>query len=55
MRLFVAAWPDAATRDRLAALALGRAKNLRLVGPTRWHVTLRFLGDVAEDAAGAAR
>lgn len=49
MRLFVAAWPDAATRDRLAFLALGRAKNLRLVGPTRWHVTLRFLGEVAED------
>ena len=49
MRLFVAAWPDAPTRDRLAALELGRAKNLRLVGPTRWHVTLRFLGDVAEE------
>lgn len=49
MRLFVAAWPDAPARDRLAALELGRAKNLRLVGPTRWHVTLRFLGDVAEE------
>jgi len=49
VRLFVAAWPDAPARDRLAALELGRAKNLRLVGPTRWHVTLRFLGDVAEE------
>jgi 2'-5' RNA ligase len=49
VRLFVAAWPDAATRDRLAVLALGRAKNLRLVGPTRWHVTLRFLGDVPDE------
>jgi 2'-5' RNA ligase len=49
VRLFVAAWPDVATRDRLAGLELGRAKNLRLVGPTRWHVTLRFLGDVTEE------
>ena len=49
MRLFVAAWPDDTTRERLTALDLGRAKNLRLVGPTRWHVTLRFLGDVAEE------
>jgi RNA 2',3'-cyclic 3'-phosphodiesterase len=46
VRAFVAAWPDDATRQRLAALELGHRKNLRLVGPTRWHVTLRFLGDV---------
>jgi len=44
----VAAWPDEPTRQRLAALELGRRKNLRLVGPTRWHVTLRFLGEVTE-------
>jgi 2'-5' RNA ligase len=51
MRTFVAAWPDEATRRRLAALELdlGRAKNLRLVGPTRWHVTLRFLGEVSDE------
>ena len=52
MRTFVAAWPDDAARERLDALDLGRAKNLRLVGPTRWHVTLRFLGDVAHEALG---
>ncbi len=48
MRLFVAAWPDDATRRRLGALELelGRSKGLRFVGPTRWHVTLRFLGEV---------
>ena len=51
MRTFVAAWPDEATRHHLAALELelGHAKNLRLVGPTRWHVTLRFLGEVGEE------
>jgi 2'-5' RNA ligase len=52
MRAFVAAWPDEAARERLDALELGREKNLRLVGPTRWHVTLRFLGDVADEALG---
>ncbi len=49
MRTFVAAWPDEATRRRLAALELGHEKNLRLVGPTRWHITLRFLGEVGEE------
>ena len=49
MRAFVAVWPDDPARARLADLELGRSKNLRLVGPTRWHVTLRFLGDVADD------
>jgi 2'-5' RNA ligase len=48
VRTFVAAWPDDATRQRLAALELGREKNLRLVGPARWHITLRFLGEVTE-------
>jgi 2'-5' RNA ligase len=49
VRAFVAAWPDEATRQRLGALELGHPKNLRLVGPTRWHVTLRFLGDITDD------
>jgi 2'-5' RNA ligase len=49
VRTFVAAWPDEATQRRLAALELGHEKNLRLVGPTRWHVTLRFLGELREE------
>jgi 2'-5' RNA ligase len=48
MRMFVAVWPDAATVDVLAALRLGPAGALRLVRPTQWHVTLRFLGEVDE-------
>ena len=54
MRLFVAAWPDDDTRRRLSGLEaeLGRSKGLRFVGPTRWHVTLRFLGEVDDDVAG---
>lgn len=53
MRLFVAAWPDDETRRRLAGLQqeLGRTRGLRFVGPSRWHVTLRFLGEVDEDTA----
>jgi 2'-5' RNA ligase len=54
VRTFVAAWPDEPTRRRLTALEreLGHAKNLRLVGQTRWHVTLRFLGEVGEEQLG---
>jgi 2'-5' RNA ligase len=48
----VAAWPDAPTRERLSELSLGREKNLRMVGPTRWHVTLRFLGEVTDEQLG---
>jgi 2'-5' RNA ligase len=47
VRTFVAVWPDEATRQRLADLDLDE-KGLRPVGPDRWHVTLRFLGEVAE-------
>lgn len=48
MRLFVAVWPDEATRRLLSGLEreLGGSRGLRFVGPSRWHVTLRYLGDV---------
>ncbi len=46
MRMFVAVWPDDATRRRIEGLALPAAPHLRVVDPGQWHVTLRFLGDV---------
>jgi RNA 2',3'-cyclic 3'-phosphodiesterase len=54
LRLFVAVWPDDETRRRLGGLELelGRTRGLRFVGPARWHVTLRFLGEVDEDLVG---
>jgi RNA 2',3'-cyclic 3'-phosphodiesterase len=54
VRLFVAVWPDDETCLRLTGLELelGRSKGMRFVGPERWHVTLRFLGEVDEERAG---
>jgi 2'-5' RNA ligase len=46
VRMFVAVWPDDSTLRRLSALPLGPTESLRLVKPGRWHLTLRFLGDV---------
>ena len=61
MRLFFALWPPAATAAALAAWAR-EAQILaggRLTSPGSIHLTLAFLGDVAEgrldDAIGAAR
>jgi len=45
-RLFFAAWPDASTRTRLAAL-VGQLKQdclARWIRPSRYHLTLCFLG-----------
>ncbi len=49
MRMFVAAWPDDSTLERLSALQLRPVDALTLVEPGQWHVTLRFLGDVDPD------
>jgi RNA 2',3'-cyclic 3'-phosphodiesterase len=46
MRMFVAVWPDDATRRRIEGLAMPTGPHVRLVDPGQWHVTLRFLGDV---------
>lgn len=48
-RLFVAAWPDADTRARLAELPHPDEPGIRWVPPANWHVTLRFLGTAEPD------
>lgn len=62
MRLFVAVYPPEPALDHLAAavgaLRLGGAAadgtNVRLARRPLWHVTLVFLGEVADDRAPAA-
>ena len=44
-RLFVAAWPDAATAERLRALDRPDAPGVRWVPDENRHVTLRFLDE----------
>ena len=52
-RLFFAAWPDAVTRDAVAAVAAGFPRNRgRRVAPENLHITLVFLGEV-DDARRA--
>jgi 2'-5' RNA ligase len=67
VRLFVAVYPSPAAiahlADAVAALHVGRASgagiNARLAAPQTWHVTLAFIGEVADpdraaEAVGAA-
>ena len=62
MRLFIAAYPPAEACDdlagRLAGLRVARAAgsgvNTRLARRETWHVTLAFLGEVAEERATGA-
>jgi 2'-5' RNA ligase len=52
MRLFVAVWPPPGAVDELTrALAGVRSAGpaLRWTTPEQWHLTLAFLGDVADD------
>jgi len=50
MRLFFALWPDAGTRDSLAAIAAGLPAGCgRRVDRDALHLTLCFLGNVGED------
>ena len=57
MRLFLALWPDDAVRARLAAAQAdwGWAPRAARVPPERLHLTLHFLGEVAEPDAAALR
>ena len=51
MRTFVAVFPPRRVREELsrAARDLPASKGFRLIGPEKLHLTLKFLGDVAED------
>jgi RNA 2',3'-cyclic 3'-phosphodiesterase len=51
VRLFVAVWPPDEVLDRLAAIEHpdGLA-GVRWTARSQWHVTLRFLGEVADGA-----
>lgn len=50
MRLFVAVWPSPEARDVLAGLPHLDHPAVRWVPADQLHVTLRFLGEVADDA-----
>lgn len=55
MRLFVAVWPPPEVVETLAELPRSASEALRWTTPEQWHVTLRFLGEVADpDAVLAA-
>lgn len=50
MRLFVAVWPSAEVRRHLRAIDRPDLDGVRWTPEERWHITLRFLGEV-DDAA----
>jgi 2'-5' RNA ligase len=49
VRLFVAVWPPAEVLDAIGALDRPDVPGVRWTTPDQWHVTLRFLGDVADE------
>lgn len=52
-RLFVAIYPDPVVRDALAALATP-LRGFRWTPPEQLHLTLRFLGELDDDATARA-
>lgn len=53
MRLFVAVWPSPEVREVLARLPCPDHPAVRWAPTDQLHVTLRFLGEVADDAVAA--
>ena len=54
-RLFIAVWPPAPLVEQLQRLERPERKGLRWTTQDQWHVTLRFLGRVDDDAGGPLR
>lgn len=54
MRLFVAVWPTADVVDRLTGLSRPEVAGVRWTTREQWHVTLRFMGQVADADVDAA-
>ncbi|MBW3557614.1 MAG: RNA 2',3'-cyclic phosphodiesterase [Actinobacteria bacterium] len=53
MRLFVAVWPSPEVVSALRELPRPEAEpGVRWTGPEQWHVTLRFFGEVPDEAVG---
>jgi 2'-5' RNA ligase len=54
VRIFVAVFPPQGVRETLfsAARDLPASKDFRLIGPEKLHLTLKFLGEVAEEDLG---
>lgn len=48
MRLFVAVWPPELVLDAIGHLPRPTVAGVRWTTTDQWHVTLRFLGEVAE-------
>jgi 2'-5' RNA ligase len=49
VRLFVAVWPPDEVRAAVERLPRPEHPAVRWTTPDQWHVTLRFLGEVADD------
>jgi 2'-5' RNA ligase len=54
VRLFAAVWPPAEVIEVLAAIDRPAIDGLRWTKPEQWHVTLRFLGEVADERVADA-
>jgi 2'-5' RNA ligase len=52
VRAFVAFYPDEVARGELVEVAPEDADDVRVTDMADWHVTVRFLGEVAESRAG---
>jgi 2'-5' RNA ligase len=55
VRLFVAVWPPVDVVERLSELPRPAVDGVRWTTPDQWHVTIRFLGEVADPTSVSGR